>query len=158
MFIKYFKLIIILLFYYQNPSYSKSDDLNNFNSDYLSNYFSGVVAYKNKNNSDALRFFKFSKILLNKHDPYLEKYIDPLVAEGKVRQAVNEINQNLNKNNSRFFEAGLILAIDSLKKKILEKAKFTLSNLMNLLIIIKYHYLFMSPLSNTYILFRKVKF
>ena len=126
MFIKYFKLIIILLFYYQNPSYSKSDDLNNFNSDYLSNYFSGVVAYKNKNNSDALRFFKFSKILLNKHDPYLEKYIDSLVAEGKVRQAVNEINQNLNKNNSRFFEAGLILAIDSLKKKDFRKSKIYL--------------------------------
>jgi len=122
MFIKYLKLIIILLLFYQNPLYSKSDDLKDFNSD----YFSGVVAYKNKNNSDALRFFKSSKILLNKHDPYLEKYIHTLVAEDKVRQAVNEINQNLNKNNSRFFEARLILAIDSLKKKDFSKSKIYL--------------------------------
>jgi len=126
MFIKYFKLIIILLFFYQNPLYSKSNDLKDFNPDYLSNYFSGVVAYKNKNNSDALGFFKSSKILLNKHDPYLEKYIHSLVVEGKVRQAVNEINQNLNKNNSRFFEARLILAIDNLKKKDFKKSKIYL--------------------------------
>ena len=126
MFIKYLKLIIILLFFYHNPLYSKSNDLKDFNSDYLSNYFSGVVAYKNKNNSDALEFFKSSKILLNKHDPYLEKYIYSLVTEGKVRQAINEIKQNLGKNNSKFFEARLILVIDSLKEKNYKKSKIYL--------------------------------
>jgi len=118
MFVKYFKLILILLFFYQNPLYSKSKDLKDFNS----NYFSGVVTYKN--NSDALEFFKSSKILLNKHDPYLKKYIHSLVLEGNVKQAVNEIKQNLEKNNSRFFEASLMLAIDSLKKKDFKKSKF----------------------------------
>ena len=118
MFVKYFKLILILLFFYQNPLYSKSKDLKDFNS----NYFSGVVTYKN--NSDALEFLKSSKILLNKHDPYLKKYIHSLVLEGNVKQAVNEIKQNLEKNNSRFFEASLMLAIDSLKKKDFKKSKF----------------------------------
>jgi len=126
MFLKYFKLILILLFFYPNPLYSKSNDLKDFNSDYLSNYFSGVIAYKNKNNSEALEFFRLSKILLNKHDPYLEKYTHSLVAEGKVKQAINEIKQNLNKNNSRFFEARLILVIDSLKKKDFKKSKIYL--------------------------------
>ena len=122
MFIKYFKLILILSFIYQIPLYSKSDNLKNFNSEYLSNYFSGVVAYKNKNNSDALKFFKSSKILLNEHDPYLEKYTNSLVVEGKVERAVNEIKQNLKKNNSKFFEARLLLAIDSLKKRDFNKS------------------------------------
>ena len=126
MFLKYFKLVLILLFFCQNPLYSKSNDLKDFNSDYLSNYFSGVIAYKNKNNSEALEFFKLSKILLNKHDPYLEKYTHSLVTEGKVKQAINEIKQNLNKNNSRFFEARLILVIDSLKKKDFKKSKIYL--------------------------------
>lgn len=119
MFIKYIKLILILVFFQQNPLYSKSKELKDFNS----NYFSGIVAYKNKNNSDALEFFKSSRILLNKHDPYLEKYIHSLVSEGKVKQAINEVKQNSKKNNSRFFEARLILAIDSLKKKDFKKSK-----------------------------------
>ena len=119
MFIKYIKLILILVFFQQNPLYSKSKELKDFNS----NYFSGIVAYKNKNNSDALKFFKSSRILLNKHDPYLEKYIHSLVSEGKVKQAINEVKQNSKKNNSRFFEARLILAIDSLKKKDFKKSK-----------------------------------
>ena len=119
MFIKYIKLILILVFFQQNPLYSKSKELKDFNS----NYFSGIVAYKNKNNSDALEFFKSSRILLNKHDPYLKKYIHSLVSEGKVKQAINEVKQNSKKNNSRFFEARLILAIDSLKKKDFKKSK-----------------------------------
>ena len=119
MFIKYIKLILILVFFQQNPLYSKSKELKDFNS----NYFSGIVAYKNKNNSDALEFFKSSRILLNKHDPYLKKYIHSLVSEGKVKQAINEVKQNSKKNNSRFFEARLILAMDSLKKKDFKKSK-----------------------------------
>jgi len=126
MFLKYFKLILILLFICQNALYSKSNDLKDFNSDYFSDYFSGIIAYKNKNNSEALEFFRLSKILLNKHDPYFEKYTYSLVAEGKVSQSVNEIKQNLNKNNSRFFEARLMLVVDSLKKKDFKKSKIYL--------------------------------
>jgi tetratricopeptide (TPR) repeat protein len=122
MFLKYINLFLIIIFFYQVPLYSKNKELKDFNS----NYFSGVVAYKNKNNSDALKFFRSSKILLNKHDPYFEKYIHALVSEGKVKQAANEIKQNLKKNNSRFFEAHLILAMESLKKKNFEKSKLHL--------------------------------
>ena len=126
MLFKYFKLILIIVFFYQNPLYSKSKDLKDFNSGYLSNYFSGVVAYKNKNNLGALEFFKSSRFLLNKHDPYLERYVYSLVLESKVKQAVYEIKKNFGKNNSRFFEARLILALDSLKKKDFKKSKLYL--------------------------------
>ena len=43
--------------------------------------------------------------------------------EGKVQQAINEIKQNLTENNSNFFEAHLLLAIDSLKRKNYKKSK-----------------------------------
>ena len=122
MFIKYFKLIIILLFFYQNPLYSKNTNLKDFNAD----YFSGVVAHKNKNNSDALEFFKSSKILLNIHDPYLKKYTQSLVVEGKVGSAIKEIKKNIKRDNSKFFEAYLLLTIDSLKKKDFKKSKIYL--------------------------------
>jgi len=122
MLIKFLKLALILLFY-QSPLYSKSKTLNNFNSHYLSNYFSGLVAYENSENSRALKFFKSSRYLIKHHNPYLENYIYTLVLEGKVQQATSEIKQNLTKDNSNFFEAHLLLAIDSLKRKNYKKSK-----------------------------------
>ena len=123
MFIKYFKLILIIVFFFQSPLYSKSQSLKNFNSKNLSNYFSGIVAYENKNNLEALKFFKSSKFLISKHNPYLKRYIYVLVLEGKVQQATIEIKQNLTKKNSSFFEAYLILALDSLKRKDFKKTR-----------------------------------
>ena len=116
MLIKFFKFALILLFY-QSPLYSKSKTLNDFNSHHLSNYFSGIVAYENNDNSQALKFFKSSKSLIKQHDSYLENYVYTLVLEGKVQQATSEIKQNLTEGNSNFFEAHLVLALDSLKKK-----------------------------------------
>jgi len=122
MLIKFFKLALIVLFY-QGPLYSKSNILNNFNSHHLSNYFSGIVAYDNNDNSQALKFFRSSKQLIKKHNLYLENYIYTLVLEGRVQKAISEIKQNLTVNNSNFFEAHLVLAIESLKKKDYKKSK-----------------------------------
>jgi len=122
MLIKFFKFALILLFY-QSPLYSKSKTLNDFNLYHLSNYFSGIVAYENNDNSKALKFFKSSKSLIKQHNLYLENYVYTLVLEGKVQQATSEIKQNLTEDNSNFFEAHLILALDSLKRKNYKKSK-----------------------------------
>ena len=122
MLIKFFKIALILLFY-QNPLYSKNKTLNDFNSRHLSNYFSGIVAYENNNNSQALKFFKSSKYLIKKHNSYLENYIYTLVLEGNVQQAASEIKRNSREDNSNFFEAHLLLAVDSLKRKNYKKSK-----------------------------------
>ena len=72
MLFKNFKLILFLLILYQSPLYSKSITLNYFNKSNLSKYFSGIIAFENKDNSKALSFYDSSKILLNKHDPFLK--------------------------------------------------------------------------------------
>jgi len=117
------KIIIILfsLLLYQSPLLSKSTSFEKFDSKNLSKYFSGIVAFENKNNSEALSFFNSSKILINKHDPYLEKYVMSLVLEDKLIQAINIIKTNGNKSNSNFFEAYILLAIDSIKKNNIDK-------------------------------------
>jgi tetratricopeptide (TPR) repeat protein len=122
MLIKFFKFALILLFY-QSPLYSKSKTLNDFNSRHLSSYFSGIVAYENNDNSDALKFFKSSKSLIKWHNSYLKNYVYALVLEGKVQHAISEIKQNLTEDNSNFFEAHLVLALDSLKRKNYKKSK-----------------------------------
>ena len=122
MLLKLLKYILILLLY-QSPLYSKSTTLNDFNTRFLSNYFSGIVAYENSDNSQALKFFNSSKFLIKQHDAYLERYTFSLVLEEKVKQAINQIKQNSTKANSNFFQANLLLAIDSLKKNDYKKSE-----------------------------------
>ena len=120
MFVKNLKFLLILFLLYQNPLHSKSASFDDFDSRNLSKYFSGIVAFENKNNSKALNFFNTSKILLNKHEPYLKRYVYSLVLENKVNQAINIVKQN--KNKSEFFEKYLLLTIDSIRREDFSKA------------------------------------
>ena len=139
---KLIKLLFIFGLLYQTPIYSKSTSFNDFNSRDLSNYFSGIIAYENQNNSKALKFFNLSKVLLNKHDSYLKRYVNSLVLDNKVPQAINVIKNNGNKDNADFYDAYLILIIDSLKKNNFDEAdkyltqtlKFQDQNRINLVI------------------------
>ena len=120
MFVKNIKFLLIILLLYQNTPHSKSASFDDFDPKNLSKYFSGIVAFENKNNSKALNFFNTSKILLNKHEPYLKRYVYSLVLENKVNQAINVIKQN--KNKSEFFEKYLLLIIDSIRRDDFSKA------------------------------------
>ena len=122
MFIKKIKFFFLILLLYQTPLYSKSTSFDDLSSKNLSKYFSGIVAFENKDNSVALDFFNSSKILINKHDPYLKRYIYSLVLENKVSQAINIVKSNKDKRNTNFFDAYLLLILDSLKKNDYEKA------------------------------------
>ncbi len=122
--------ILIFIIFYQSIVYSKSNSFNNIDSRNLSKYFSGIVAFENKNNSEALSFFSSSKILINKHDPYLKRYINSLVLENKISKAINEIRSNIGKENSNFFDAYLLLTLDSLKKNNFTKASVYLRDLV----------------------------
>jgi len=113
-FYKIFCLILLLIF--QSPLYSKSKDINKFNPKNLSSYLSGLVSYDNQKNIDALKFFTLSDSLINEHDPYLKKYIFSLVMEGKINKSIKKLKQFSGEKNSDFFEAYLILTLDSIKK------------------------------------------
>ncbi len=128
MILKFLKLIIFIIVLYQSPLHSKSKTFNQFDSPDLSNYFSGIVAFDNNDNLEALKFFKSSKNLIKKHDPYFEKYIYSLILEKEVQKAIYEIKRNLNNSSSNFFNAYLILALDSLKKKDFKKSQVYLKN------------------------------
>ena len=92
--IKNLKIILICLLFYQSPLYSKSNTFEDFDTKNLTKYFSGIVAFENKNNLDALNFFNSSKTLLSKHDPYLKKYVYSLVLEQKVSKAITIVKRN----------------------------------------------------------------
>ncbi len=117
------KVLALFLLFYQTHVYSKSTSFDDFNSKDLTNYFSGIIAYENRENTEALKFFSASKVLINKHNSYLKRYVNSLVLENKVAQAINIIKNNNNKDNIDFFNAYILLVIDSLKKNDFKKAQ-----------------------------------
>ncbi len=122
MVLKNIKFILIILLFYQNTLFTESNSFEKIDSKNLSKYFSGIVAFGNKKNSEALDFFNSSKILINAHDPFLKRYVSSLVLENKVLQAIQIIKQNYENENIDFFDSYLLLIIDSLKKNELEIA------------------------------------
>ena len=158
MLLKKIKFILIIFILYQNPLYSKSNSFENFDSRNLSKYFSGIVAFDNKNNSDALDFFNSSKILLEKHNPYLKKYVYSLVLENKVSHAINVIKNRKIKNNSDFFEANLLLILDSINKDDLNKAYKNLKNISDLSQPDRFHKAILESLSQYIHVFKEKRF
>ncbi len=131
MIFNFFKFLLIILLFYQTSVYSKIINNTEFNSKNLSNYFSALLLFNNKKNSKALDHFSLSKQLINNHDPYLENYVNSLVIEGQVSKAIKELKFNLGKKNSNFFEAYLLLTLDSIKKKNFKKSKEYLNKIAN---------------------------
>jgi len=154
MFNKKIKIILILLLLYQSPLLSKS---NNFDSKNLSRYFSGIVALKDNNNSKALSYFHSSKILINQHDPYLEKFVLSLALENKVTQAINLVKNNSKKNNTNFFEAYILLVLDSLKKDDFDKANKLLSEVPEFLQKDRFNFIILDSLKQYVYVFKEKK-
>ena len=109
--------MFIIFYIYQTSAFSKTTDKNDFNPKYLSNYFTAIILKNNQKSSDSIKHFNASKILINQHDKFLKKYLMTLVVNGEVQKSINIIKQNRKKNNSKFFEAHLLLLIDNFKKK-----------------------------------------
>ncbi len=130
MFLKKIKFILVIFILYQNTSYSKSNSFTNLDAKNFSKYFSGIIAFENKDNSLALDYFNSSRVLLNNHDPYLQRYVYSLVLENKVSKAIGVIKNSRNKNNQNFFDADLLIILDSLKKNDLNKAYTHLEELI----------------------------
>jgi len=125
----HFKILIILFFLlYQNATHSKANDTNDFNQKYLSNYFSALISFDNQNNDDAIKFFNSSKFLIKKHDNFLRNYVFSLILDGQVKKAINQIKHS---KEADFFEANLLLIIDSITKKNYKKAENRISKLLS---------------------------
>ncbi len=123
--------IILTIFFIFFPLGAKSKNIysKDFNSKELSNYFSGIISHNNQKNEQALKYLKSSKQLLNKHDEYFRRLIFSLVLNQNVDRAIQEIKFLKNKKQSEFFEAQLILLIDSINKKNFDKTKIYLNNI-----------------------------
>ena len=127
---KYIYLFIIFLLY-QTSSFSKISDVNRFDQKNLSNYFSAVLSINNNDAKNSLKFLENSKILNDRHEEHFKNYIKALVANEKVDLAIKKIKYS--QNNYSFLEREVILLVDNLINKNLEKSTLNLEKIESLI-------------------------
>ncbi len=117
-------LLLLLVFFYQNIAYSK-----NFDEKNLHNYFSALISLEKNQSIKSINYFNSSKELKESHPAYIKKYLFALVLGGKIDKAISEIKTTKDKKFVDFFEAHLLLVLDSLKKKNYKKSLDYIINL-----------------------------
>ena len=127
---KYIYLFIVFLLY-QTSSFSKISDVNKFDQKNLSNYFSAVLSINNNDAKNSLKFLENSKILNDRHEEHFKNYIKALVANEKVDLAIKKIKYS--QNNYSFLEREVILLVDNLINKNLEKSTLNLEKIESLI-------------------------
>tara|TARA_B100000965_G_scaffold406118_1_gene443288 strand:+ start:1235 stop:2947 length:1713 start_codon:yes stop_codon:yes gene_type:complete len=126
-------LFIFFIFLYHSTVFSKSTKNNNFNQRYLSNYFSALVSYENGDNDLALKYFDSTKNILRDYPNYFDKYVNSLVLNSKVSEAINQTKFFKSKNNVENFQTILLLTIDAFKNNNFNKANYYLLNMKRIL-------------------------
>ena len=117
-------LSLLLVFFYQNIAYTK-----NFDEKNLHNYFSALISLEKNKSIESLNYFNSSKELKESHPAYIKKYLFALVLGGKINKAISEIKITKEKKFVDFFEAHLLLVLDSIKKKDYKKSLDYINNL-----------------------------
>ena len=118
----------LIIFLYQTFSYAKTTENIEFNHKYLSNYFSAIISINNQDDKDSLKYLNNTKSLVKTHESYLENYLISLVLNNKIDIAFNKAIQ-LKVNETNFFEAKVLLALNSINKKDFSNAMLTLEQM-----------------------------
>ena len=114
----------MLIFFYQNTSYSK-----NFDEKNVDNYFSALISLNENKSYESLKYFNLSKKLKEYHPSYIENYTYSLVLSENVKKAISEIKLTKNKSLTDFFDAHLLLLLDSIKNNEFSKSLDHIKNL-----------------------------
>ena len=118
----------LIIFLYQTFSYAKTTENIEFNHKYLSNYFSAIISINNQDDKDSLNYLNNTKSLVKIHESYLENYLISLVLNNKIDIAFKKAVQ-LKVNETNFFEAKVLLALNSINKKDFSNAMLTLEQM-----------------------------
>tara|TARA_Y100000590_G_scaffold225118_1_gene254545 strand:- start:45 stop:1790 length:1746 start_codon:yes stop_codon:yes gene_type:complete len=158
MFIRILKILsIFLIFLYYSSAFSKSTESNNFNHRYLSNYFSALVSYENGDNELAIKYFDSTKNILRDYPNYFERYVNSLVLNSKVSEAINQIKFFKSKNNIKNYQTTLLFTIDAFKNNNFNKANDYLMDMKRIMKISTYEEIIYEILNSYNQLFLKRK-
>ena len=134
MLIRILKVIFILItFLYHSSAFSKTTENKNFNQRYLSNYLSALVSYENGDNELAVKYFNSTKSIIRKYPNYFDTYVNSLVLNNNVNEAIRQIKFYYTKKKLQNFQSILLVTIDSIKKKDFKKTNNLLIHMQRIL-------------------------
>ena len=111
----YIILFFLTIFLIQLEAFAR-DSKALYTRENISNYFLGIVSANNNFNNEALRYLKKVESLKNKHSKFNVEFVRILVLLEKFDEAFI-FSKSVWDENELFFEADLLLGLDSFKKK-----------------------------------------
>ena len=114
--IKIYIILLQVLFFTNITTIIDAKSINKYNdTDKLSNYFSGVISFKNKEYNNAYKYLKQLNGLESYHEPYSSIYQYSLLNLERFDETFNYAKK-LDKDGVRNFENDLLLGLFNLKK------------------------------------------
>ena len=113
--IKKIYIILFLLILVQPRVFAKDIKIL-YTSENISNYFLGIVSVQNDHNKKAYKYLNKVRSLKNSHSKFNIEFIRTLILLEKMDKAYT-FSKSIWDENELFFEADLLLGLDSLKKK-----------------------------------------
>ena len=117
----YIIIFLFAIFFSSSKTFSANNQIK-YKSENISNYFLGLVSSNNNYDKDALKHFKRITSLRTKHSQFNTEYLKTLVVLDNFDEAF-EFSKTIWKEDELFFEADLLLGIESFQKKNYEKAE-----------------------------------
>ena len=111
----YIILFFLNIFLIQLEAFAR-DSKAPYTRENISNYFLGIVSANNNFNKEALRYLKKVESLKNRHSKFNVEFVRMLVLLEKFDEAFI-FSKSVWDENELFFEADLLLGLDSFKKK-----------------------------------------
>ena len=111
----YIILFFLTIFLIQLEAFAR-DSKALYTRENISNYFLGIVSANNNFNNEALRYLKKVESLKNRHSKFNVEFVRMLVLLEKFDEAFI-FSKSVWDENELFFEADLLLGLDSFKKK-----------------------------------------
>ena len=135
MFVRIIKFLFIpLILLYYSSAFSKTTENKNFNQRYLSNYLSALVSYENGDNELAVKYFNSTKSIIRKYPNYFNTYVNSLVLNNKVNEAISQIKFFDTTKKLQNFQSIFLLTVDSIKKKDFKKTNNLLMHMQRILV------------------------
>ena len=113
-------LFVIVLIFFSTLNAKNIDKF--FKSEFISDYFSGILLLNQENYEDSYKYLKKLDGLEENHKSFATKYLYALVNSGNFNQAVN-FAKKLEKEQKDSFESDLVIGVFNLKN-----SKFKTSN------------------------------
>ena len=111
----YLVFFLLLVLTFSSRTFAKDMQIK-YSKENISNYFLGIVSLQEDNTTSGFKYLDKVQSLKNIHSNYNSNFIKALVLLEKFDQAFN-FAKKLEKENELFFEANLLLGIESLIKK-----------------------------------------